>query len=306
MILICFLFLFKIFQMSYYELMNDNLKLFMGKLNPTDESLAGGSKKVSSKNKKKKYNVIDFDWNDLIDEEKEDVYLKLSSYELPHSDSKETKNSCKKSKPKNKSKKVKHNTGVIGDEEQEANIEFLEKKEGISDEETDTSEELKSPIPTDVEKDDEDENDKIDDEISVEDDEKEDEDDEINIEDDEIEELIDSMNTETNTENKTTGGTENYYNYDSEDESSSDSSYSEDMDSFSKSYFDDEDKMDLEEIDNYISSYFNGLSGGQHISNIKDELGKDLNAYQNSVSLKGGNFKPIKSHKGSLYPYNLY
>ena len=292
--------------MSYYELMNDNLKLFMGKLNSTEESLTGGRKNVSVKNKKKKYNVIDFDWNDIIDEEKEDVYLKISAYELPHSDSNEIKNSCKKTKSKNKSKKIKHNTGVMENEELEDDKKFLEKEEGIDDPSIDTSEDLKSAIPEDIEKVDED----VDKEI----------DDEIDVGDEDIEDLLDAIEVEDKSEtNKTTGGIEKYYEIDSESEDSSDSESgdsndsesedsndSEDIESFSKSYFEDNDKMDLEEIDNYISSYFNGLSGGQHISNIKDELGKDLNAYQNSVSLKGGNFKQIKSHKGNLYPYNLY
>lgn len=74
--------------MSYYNLIKENYKFFQNQLKknsdidsdvnnimPINENLNGGSKPV-------KYQVVDFDWDDLVDDNEEDVFLYSTSKDI--------------------------------------------------------------------------------------------------------------------------------------------------------------------------------------------------------------------------------
>lgn len=80
--------------MSYYNLIKENYKFFQNQLKknsdidsdvnnimPINENLNGGSKPI-------KYQVIDFDWDDLIAEDEEDVFLYSTSKDIEFSNKK--------------------------------------------------------------------------------------------------------------------------------------------------------------------------------------------------------------------------
>lgn len=80
--------------MSYYNLIKENYKFFQNQLKPEsnddldinkeitpNENLKGGSKPI-------KYQVIDFDWDDLVNENDEDVFLYSVSKDIEFNDKK--------------------------------------------------------------------------------------------------------------------------------------------------------------------------------------------------------------------------
>ena len=225
--------------MSYYKLVKDNLKYFTESLSKHKKeeeiSITGG-------NSKRKYNLVDFDWDDL-EEDDEDIYSKTISTSLKKDDY-----------DKDIDKLISHKfTGDITDMiDDELDYEV--------EEEVKPENEIEPEIPAEVI--------------------------------DENQEVVQDLNVEIEDAD-----------FDSDEETEEES----DLKNTYKQYFDEiDEKIELDEIDKYINSYFSGLEGGKHISNIKDELNKDYDEYSSSVTLTGGNFKPIKSHKSNLYPYNLY
>lgn len=243
--------------MSYYNLMKENFKFFSNNLKINEdvdeiieENLTGGKKKM-------KYNVTDFDWDDIVLNDEDDIFLSSASKELQENN---------KPKIKEPSKEEVYDELLNGN---------------------DTENNISHKLTGDLHE--------IDDEES--------ENDEHNIFEDT---LADTLTIEAENEN----------NDKSEDDSNEiisddiDDSENETMidEYFTTKTQNEYSNKDLAEIDDIIQNYFEcfeNFRGGQNINKIKDIL-SDETEYKNSLSLTGGNFKPIpKRHINRLYPYSL-
>ena len=254
--------------MSYYNLTKENFKFFSDNLKMNeivekpveedvkevvDENLTGGDKKM-------KYNVIDFDWDDIVLTDEDDIFLSSVSKELQENN-----------KPKIKEPpKEEVYDELLNETEDETENNITHKLTGelheiddepIEDEEDDVFEDTLADTLTNEA------NNEKNEEASEHDSDEIITDDEIDTDDDE---MIDEYFTPT---------TQNEYS-----------------------------NKDLAEIDDIIQNYFEcfeNFQGGQNINKIKDRL-SDENEYKNSLSLTGGNFKPIpKRNINKLYPYSL-
>lgn len=295
--------------MSYYKLVKDNFKYFTNILKKNDIedikdreeeldfTLEGGKKE----GKKMKYNLTDLDWDDL-EEDDEDIYT-----------SSVKKDYTNKEFDTVYDKVFSHKfTGDIED-----TIKDELDNEAIVDLDIKEEDELESPIPNEIIEENQEESVYLNDDIidaDFDDDEDEDEESESESEDKEIkmkekynnyfndidDNIIDDINKDINKDIL------DDINEDINEDINKDINEDNVDDKHVVNRFTDDTELDLDEIDSYITSYFSGLEGGKHISNIKDELNKDYNEYSSSITLTGGNFKPIKTHKSNLYPYNLY
>lgn len=266
--------------MSYYNLTKENFKFFSDNLKMNeiveepieepieedvkevvdeivDENLTGGDKKM-------KYNVIDFDWDDIVLDDEDDIFLSSVSKELQENN-----------KPK-----------IKEPPKEEVYDELLNGNENENETETETN--ITHKLTGELHE--------IDDEPL------EDEEDGV-LEDT----LADALTNEANNEKN-----EEASEHDS-DEFITDDEIDTDNDEMIDEYFtpttqNEYSNKDLAEIDDIIQNYFEcfeNFQGGQNINKIKDIL-SDENEYKNSLSLTGGNFKPIpKRHINKLYPYSL-
>lgn len=260
--------------MSYYKLVKDNLKYFTNILKKEDtedredreEELDFTLEGGKKEGKKMKYNLTDLDWDDL-EEDDEDIYTSSVKKDYTNTEFDTVYD-----------KVFSHKfTGDIED-----TIKDELDNEAVADLDVKEEDELESSIPNEIIDENQEESVYLNDDIIDADfDENEDEESEESEEEDEEKEVKIK---------------EKYNSYFDD--------INDDKDIVNK--FTDDSELDLDEIDSYINSYFSGLEGGKHISNIKDELNKDYSEYSESITLTGGNFKPIKTHKSNLYPYNLY
>lgn len=257
--------------MSYYKLVKDNLKYFTNVLKKKDvedieDELDFTLEGGKKEGKKMKYNLTDLDWDDL-EEDDEDIYTSSVKKDYTNTEFDTVYDKILSHK-------------FTGNIEDTINDEL--DNEAVGDLDIKEEDELESSIPNEIIDENQDESMYLnDDVIDADFDDEEDEESEESEEEDEEKEV--KMKEKYNSYFDDVGDNEDVVNK-----------------------FTDDSELDLDEIDSYINSYFSGLEGGKHISNIKDELNKDYSEYSESITLTGGNFKPIKTHKSNLYPYNLY
>lgn len=262
--------------MSYYNLTKENFKFFSDNLkmnevveepieevvNETveeivEENLTGGDKKM-------KYNVIDFDWDDIVLTDEDDIFLYSVSKELQENN-----------KPK-----------IKEPPKEEVYDELLNETE--NDKENENENNITHKLTGELHE--------------IDDEQIEDEEDGV-FEDT----LADALTNEASNEKN-----EEASEHDS-DEFITDDEIDTDNDEMIDEYFtpntqNEYSNKNLAEIDDIIQNYFEcfeNFQGGQNINKIKDIL-SDENEYKNSLSLTGGNFKPIpKRNINKLYPYSL-
>lgn len=251
--------------MSYYNLAKRNFKFFMENLksddsdttdseqiqvNETNTSLTGGSNGI-------KYNVIDFDWDDIEEIETEDIFLSSTSKEL-----------------------IQNNKPKIKEPSKDEVYDEILNKETEDIEETNRFEQKYTGEMTILD----------DDELGL----------ELDVEN-EVESEENNLNNTIIDENKN----------ESDEENSDDNEFDLD-DNIIHEYFSEKNNKedstdDLGQIDDIIQNYFEcfeNIKGGQNINKIKDVLSQDEIEYKKTLTLTGGNFKPIvKSQMNKLYPY---
>lgn len=232
--------------MSYYNLVKENFKFFSDnlKINSNEsikDRLEGGKKEM-------KYNVIDFDWDDIVFNDEDDIFLSSTSKELLQEKIKEPPKEEVYDEILNDKKIKRKFTGDLNQIDDVENISEDILEETISDQ-------LTSEAQNDI--------------------------------DNEFENNLDEI-----------------INDDPDSEENSDS----EEQNIINNYFTDQKNTDLAEIDDIIQNYFEcfeNFQGGQNINKIKDIL-SDETDYKHSLTLTGGNFKPIvKKNINKLYPYSL-
>lgn len=269
--------------MTYQELVEKNLNYFIQNLNKDlgidedsqtlnkyfESNHTGGDLKNESSNQTKKYNIIDFDYDDL-EFETEDVFLNSTSLNLL------------------KQENLKQNE-LIHEEEDKTDKE--EDKEDPPNTVTDTI--------LDIQEKDGEEKSKSSSESS----EEKEKDPEIIVDETS---LIDEILNED--KDKRTDFYQNNLKVMS-NTNSEDINFETDSINKSEENSEDKSEENFEELNEYIQNYFSNLEGGKNINEIKETLNDDdIKKYNSSVTgLTGGNFQKINNNTNyKLYPYNLY
>lgn len=260
--------------MSYYNLAKRNFKFFMENLNSdesdedskqtqineTNSSLTGGSNGI-------KYNVIDFDWDDIEEIDTEDIFLSSTSKEL-----------------------IQNNKPKIKEPSKDEVYDEILNKETEDMEDNDETNQFEQKYTG---------------EMTI-------------LDDDELKLELDDENEVESEENNLNNTIINEIKDESEDKNELDTEENSDDNEFDlddniiHEYFSEKNNKedstdDLGQIDDIIQNYFEcfeNIKGGQNINKIKDVLSQDEIEYKKTLTLTGGNFKPIvKSQMNKLYPY---